>query len=338
MSPEELRPAEGEDQEDSGAGKSRLAGLSRRAQVLLTTVGTLVAIITGMVALTGKIGSGHAEAEDSLPEYQQKVGEVCDEVNDHEQDRAVNARLMAKRVARAQTTLEERNVVQDGTQQDILESEHDFALLDRLSVPRSLADTEGIAVAAWTRKLDRWREFVHGLDVATSTATVFAAADAWGAVGVARHRDDTTQRSALLELGGPRCRLDEPVKIKSIRLTWVEPGETKDSIAAKARRKAKDKGDSGTNQGATDTDRLSVDATSRQSSGVTSSSSAQMAPGRRTSPDVSADSVEQPPGDTTPDTTPNVTAAPRGEDSGLTVPAPSGVGPGTAGSSVEDPG
>jgi hypothetical protein len=189
---------------------------------VLGIVGTLVAIVTGMVALAGKVGSGHdAAAEASLPEYQQSIGEVCTAINGHEEDRAEEAKRLARRVARAKTTMAQRDAVQDATQKAVRNSEHDLAMLQGLNPPRSLVATAGRATAAWTRTLDRLRAYAHGLDVATSPAAVFAAVGRLAAARPAQQRDATAQRAALLKLGGGRCQLDEQPASGAVRVTWI---------------------------------------------------------------------------------------------------------------------
>jgi len=310
------RFTEGESDPKSGeagsSGENRFDGLSRRAQVILTLVGTLVAIVTGMVALAGKVGSGHqAQAEASLPEYRQSVGEVCAAVNDHEDDRAENTAKVARRVARARTTLAQRDAVQDATQLVVRNGEHDLAMLQGLDAPRALTRTADTAAAAWTRTLDRLRDYVHRLDVATSPATVFAAAEHWSDAQLARHRDLTTQRAALVKLGGGRCRLDAEIATKAIRFTWIDPGAQGTRRSVTAHSKAPKGGGAG---GSSPDGGTQTPAAAPPAGGSASASTGTAAP--PSSPDGS------------PDATP---AAPASRSGGAKSPDASGGGAGEGG-------
>jgi hypothetical protein len=209
-----------------GSDESRFDLLSRRTQVVVAIAGTLVAIVTGMVALGSKVlpsGSHAAVADASLPQYHQSVGAVCASINEHERDRARDSIALRRRVAKAHGLSAQRDAVQESVQRTLNDGEHDLAMLRGYDAPAALRPTVRATVAAWERLLAPTRAYAHRLDVADTSGRAPEFLTAIRRYADARSRmaqDNTAERAGLHQLGGDSCRLDDEIVTRPVRIVF----------------------------------------------------------------------------------------------------------------------
>jgi hypothetical protein len=111
--------------------------------------------------------SGSAAAV-SRPAYEQAVGRICDELNDDDRRRALEANTIRKKLPRAKTTLAQRNLLLDGQRRTIARSGHALASFTALVAPHDLLAARRTTVAAWSLNLGRGSG--HGGGLATPGA------------------------------------------------------------------------------------------------------------------------------------------------------------------------
>lgn len=199
--------------------ETRFDWLTRRVQVMLAIVGTLVAIATGMFALAGQIAPRRsAVAEASLPQYHQSVSAVCATINDHDRDRGTDDAALRRRVAKTRSPLAARDAILESVQKVQRAGEHDLAMLVGLDAPGKLRPTVVATARAWQRTLTRLGKYAHRLDVATDDRDVGAAVDYIARLRTRMQRDITTERAGLIRLGGGQCQLDPLVVSRAVRL------------------------------------------------------------------------------------------------------------------------
>jgi hypothetical protein len=199
--------------------KGGFHGLSRRAQVWLATLGTIVGVGTGMFTLADEVAPKHAgSAQASLPQYQQSIAAVCGEINRHERDRAQEAGKLARRLRKAKTTLAQRNALLESTLRSLRNGEHDLAMFASLDAPQALRTAERTTAWAWSRNLERVRDYAHRLDLVSSRAKFYAAITTLAGIREPQQRDGTTLRTELLRLGGGQCKLDPERVTKVVTL------------------------------------------------------------------------------------------------------------------------
>jgi hypothetical protein len=183
--------------------------ISRRAQVWLATLGTVVGVATGMVALAKEVAPGPSgSAQASEAGFQQAVGPICEDVNRHDADRVRDAVLLGRRLRRAQTPLKARDALLETYQRTLRNAERDEAGFAALSPPRASAATQRATTRAWTNNLERLRGIVERLDGAGTWADLDAVADDIGRVRTPMDRNVSKVRTALLRLGGGQCHLE----------------------------------------------------------------------------------------------------------------------------------
>lgn len=212
--------------EETQPEDDRFDWLTRRVQVTLAIVGTLVAIATGMVALAGKVAPGHSSvAEASLPQYRQSVGSVCAAINDHDRDHVRTNAVLRRQVKKARTPIAARDAILASVERVQRDSEHDLALLAGLDAPSALRGTVAATARRWRETLSRLAEYARRLDVAEDDRGVWAAVQYNARIGTRVDRDVTAQRWGLNRLGGGQCQLDPRRVTRAIRLTWKKGGD-----------------------------------------------------------------------------------------------------------------
>src|SRR3954452_4785065 len=147
-------------------------GFSRCAQVWLATLGTVVGVATGMVALANNVLPKHSDDAEATPSpvVQQTVGSICDDVNRHDADRVSDAKLLHRRLRPGRTALQVRDALLESYQRTLRNAEHDETRLAALHSPRASAATQRAAARAWTNNLERLRGIVAALDDAGTWA------------------------------------------------------------------------------------------------------------------------------------------------------------------------
>src|SRR3954452_8318151 len=147
-------------------------GFSRRAQVWLATLGTVVGVATGMVALADNVLPKHSDDAEATPSpvVQQTVGSICDDVNRHDADRVSDAKLLRRRLRRGRTALQVRDALLESYQRTLRNAEHDQTRLAAIRPPRPTLATQRAAARAWTNNLERLRGIVAALDDAGTWA------------------------------------------------------------------------------------------------------------------------------------------------------------------------
>src|SRR3954453_5490790 len=185
-------------------------GFSRRAQVWLRTLGTVVGVATGMVALANNVLPKHSDDAEATPSpvVQQTVGSICDDVNRHDADRVSDAKLLRRRLRRGRTALQVRDALLESYQRTLRNAEHDQTRLaaTRPSPPGPAGQRP--AARAWTNTLERLRGIVAALDEAGTWAKLDAVADRIGRLRTPMDRDVSKVRTGLLGLGGGQCHLE----------------------------------------------------------------------------------------------------------------------------------
>jgi hypothetical protein len=143
--------------------------------------------------------------------YEQRVGRVCDEINDNDRARARADKTVRKRLQTAKTTIAQRNALLDGVRQSIARSGHGLAAFAALETPKSLATTHERTQAAWNRNLARLREYALRLDRSATNRQLLATLDHLGTLRPLLASDGVVLSSGLEHLGQANCDLRPPI-------------------------------------------------------------------------------------------------------------------------------
>jgi hypothetical protein len=194
-------------------------GLSRRSAIWLGTLSTVVGIATGMFTLRDQVFPGQSgNAQASLPQYQQSVGEICDHLNRAERARARDARSLARQLPHARTTDGQRRIIMDGARKSLGRSAHEVALFQGLLVPPKMSARHHATAAAWNRNIERIRTYIERLDRVVTRRELYAAINVLADMRSALGKDGVTVQAGLNNLGGGRCHLDPPIVEQTITL------------------------------------------------------------------------------------------------------------------------
>jgi hypothetical protein len=194
-----------------------------RPNVWLTTLGTIVAVATGMFTLRDQIfpsDSGRAVA--SPAGYQQSVGIVCDALNGADSARVADARNLNRQLRKARTTLAQRNAVLAGWNRVLARSQHELGVFEGFDVPNGVLTQERATAAAWSRIVTLLENFTQRLDSVGNEAGLVAAVKTLPAMRTALAADGIAQTAGLTDLGGPYCRLNTPSSIPPITLPRLQ--------------------------------------------------------------------------------------------------------------------
>jgi hypothetical protein len=193
--------------------------LSRRSAIWLGTLSTVVGIATGMFTLRDHVFPGQSgNAQASLPEYQQSVGEICDDLNRAERARARDARSLARQLPRTRKTDDQRGIIMDGARKSVARASHEFALFQGLVIPPKMSARHRATAAAWDRNIERIRTYIERLDRVVSRSDLYAAIDMLADMRSTLAKDGITVQAGLHSLGGGRCHLDPPIVEERITL------------------------------------------------------------------------------------------------------------------------
>jgi hypothetical protein len=193
--------------------------LSRRSAIWLGTLSTVVGIATGMFTLRDQVFPGESgNAQASLPQYQQSVGEICDHLNRAERARAWDARSLARQLPHARTTDGQRRIIMDGARKSLGRSAHEVALFQGLLIPPKMSARHHATAAAWNRNIERIRTYIERLDRVVTRRELYAAINVLADMRSALGKDGVTVQAGLNNLGGGRCHLDPPIVEQTITL------------------------------------------------------------------------------------------------------------------------
>lgn len=222
--------------------KERERHLIARPAVVLATLSTVVGIATGMFTLRDEIFPQEAgTANASLGAYQSGVGGICDRVNTAERARARDSRTLRRQLPKQRSTLLQRNLLLDGVNRSAVAGVDQSSRLSGLAVPEELAGRHATTLAAWTRNLDRVREYGRRLDGAQTRKQLEAAIAYLSRARPALSRDGTMLRAGLVRLGGSACRLDPPIVTRTVTLPPVYKPKPKPKPKQKPKPKPKPK-------------------------------------------------------------------------------------------------
>jgi hypothetical protein len=195
-------------------------GFRRNATVWLATLSTVIGVATGMFTLRDQVfprESGTAVAV-SVPAYQQKVGQVCDALNEDDRRRARQDKAVKRELQRAKTTMKQRNALLDGVRVTATRSGHTFASFTAIEPPPTLVAVRRRTEEAWARNLARLRNYGMELDRSRTRREVLAALERLTRIRPALSRDGDTVRSGLQRLGEANCDLEPPIVTRAFTL------------------------------------------------------------------------------------------------------------------------
>jgi hypothetical protein len=197
---------------------SQSGGRSPRFVVWLTAAGTLVAIATGMVTLGHEVFKDD-EALASIPAYQAKVGQICDDLNDAEKERAgPNYRRLERGVRHGKTFGVKRDAVRESVRSSLADADHLLVHFKGLRVPKALAGRHTQTAAIWTDNNERLRDYMARLDAVTSRRQLVAAADAFSHKRKTIARRAIDRDSGLYYLGDSDCDLNGAIPTEPVTL------------------------------------------------------------------------------------------------------------------------
>ena len=186
------------------AGPSRVVG--HRAKIWLATVSTVVGVATGMFSLRDQVFPSEAGSAGAMSTsvYEQHVGRICDEVNANDRLRAHEDSKIRVGLPRAQTTIDQRNLLLDAVRRTAARDGQTLASFTGLAAPKALASVRHATGTAWNRNLARVRDYALRLDGAGTRAQLVAALVHLRPSIAADH---VTVAAGLERLGAAECDL-----------------------------------------------------------------------------------------------------------------------------------
>ena len=214
------------------AGPSRVAG--HRAKIWLATISTVVGVATGMFTLRDQVFPSEAGSAGAMSTsaYEQHIGRICDEVNANDHLRAHEDSNLRVRLPRAQTTIDQRNVLLDAVRRTIAHDGHALAAFNGLEPPKALAPARRDTQLAWNRNLARVRDYALRLDRAGTRPALLAAIDHLSTLRPLLAADGVRFASGLRRLGGAECDLRTAAVTATITLPALHGDEPLDPAAA----------------------------------------------------------------------------------------------------------
>ena len=198
------------DPESSGAG----SGHSRARTAMLGTAATLVGLTTGVLTLKDQFFPPDQPSAQTVAQYQQQVGEVCDTANAVQSSNLRRTRPYKKRLRKARDLGELRNAVMDEVQNRIDSGGDLRGRLAGLEAPsKKLQAVQDKTVANWDKNLSALQAYREELEGLASNTELTRAVG-----GVDRSSIETNSlqaRAQLRRLGGPSCDL-EPRKTSPV--------------------------------------------------------------------------------------------------------------------------
>jgi hypothetical protein len=214
------------------AGSPRAAG--HRAKIWLATISTVVGVATGMFTLRDQVFPSEAGSAGAMSTsaYEEHVGRICDEVNANDHLRAHEDANLRRRLPRAQTTIDQRNVLLDAVRRTIAHDGHALAAFNGLEPPKALAPVRRDTQLAWNRNLARVRDYALRLDRAGTRPALLAAIDHLSTLRPLLAADGVRFASGLRRLGGAECDLRPAAVTATITLPALHGDGPLDPAAA----------------------------------------------------------------------------------------------------------
>jgi hypothetical protein len=192
--------------------------------------------------------------------YEQRVGRVCDELNDNDRRRAREQKATRRQLRRAKTTIDQRNALLDGVRRTEARSAHALAAFIALDAPKNLAATRSDTAAAWNRNLARVRSYALRLDRAGTRARLLAALDQLSTLRPHLARDGDKIISGLQHLGAANCDLRPPIITPAFNLPPLRTGASSTSDVSTPNTKTSDSDSAATTQATNEDDNGSATA------------------------------------------------------------------------------
>ena len=217
---------------EARAASPRAAG--HRAKIWLATVSTVVGVATGMFTLRDQVFPSEAGSAGAMSTsaYEEHVGRICDEVNANDQLRAHEDSNLRRRLPRAPTTVDQRNVLLDAVRRTTAHDGHALAAFNGLEPPKALAPVRRDTQLAWNRSLARVRDYALRLDRAGTRPALLAAIDHLSTLRPLLAADGVRFASGLRRLGGAECDLRPAAVTATITLPALHGDEPLDPAAA----------------------------------------------------------------------------------------------------------
>jgi serine/threonine-protein kinase len=255
--------------------QSRAPGRRRRPR-RVPALGMVLAVLTAAIVLVvlltggGGDGDGSVQARATLVEYQQRVGDVCTDLNRTNRETARRTRPYQRRLNRAKDLTALRDAIVAETQQRITTASALRARLVGLEPPDGGVGARQRATArAWERNVADFQSYRDRLKDVRDYDDLIGTVRRFDKRRTAVERTSADVRAGLQRLGGPACRLATPPAPKPVSLP-------RDPAAAARERKA--------------------EAAERQQQ----SEAQQTEPQQTTPPDTTPPATSSPPPDTTP--------------------------------------
>ena len=189
------------------AGPSRAVG--HRAKIWLATISTVVGVATGMFTLRDQVFPSEAGSAGAMSTsaYEEHVGRICDEVNANDHLRAHEDSKLRVGLPRAQTTIDQRNLLLDAARRTIARDGQTLASFTGLAAPKAVASVRHDTAAAWNRNLARVRDYALRLDGAGTRAQLVAVLVHLSTLRPLLAADHVTVAAGLERLGAAECDL-----------------------------------------------------------------------------------------------------------------------------------
>lgn len=200
------------------AGPPRVVG--HRAKIWLATISTVVGVATGMFSLRDQVFPSEAGSAGAMSTsaYEEHVGRICDEVNANDRLRAHEDSKIRVGLPRAQTTIDQRNLLLDAARRTIARDGHALAAFTGLAGPKALASVRHDTETAWNRNLVRVRDYALRLDSAGTRPQLVAVLVHLSTLRPLLAADGVRFASGLKHLGAAECDLRAPVVTATITL------------------------------------------------------------------------------------------------------------------------
>lgn len=190
------------------------AAVGHRAKIWLATISTVVGVATGMFTLRDQVFPSEAGSAGAMSEsaYEERVGRLCDELNANDRLRAHEDSKLRVGLPRAQTTIDQRNLLLDAVRRTTARDGQTLASFAGLAAPKALASVRHHTATAWNRNLARARDYALRLDGAATRAQLVAALVHLSTLRPLIAADHVTVAAGLERLGAAECDL-QPQKV-----------------------------------------------------------------------------------------------------------------------------
>jgi hypothetical protein len=199
-------------------------------------VSTVVGVATGMFTLRDQVFPGEAGSAGAMSTsaYGERVGRICDVLNDNDRRRAHDDSGLEGRLLRAETTIDQRNELLDAVRRAIARDGQALASFTGLAAPTALASVRHDTGVAWSRNLARLRDYALRLDQAGTRARLVDAIDHLSTVRPLLAADRVKVAAGLERIGAADCDL-QPQRVTKA-FTLPEPREARRAQRLRARR------------------------------------------------------------------------------------------------------